>query len=119
MEFENLCEMADEYTCFSCKPKGRKYKNGEVIDEDKSVRWNREEIKKRNELHDEEVKKLNMQKNKMLLEWIDAVKLYIMEETKVKKDKADKIYNYLYMKYHSYGLLELLANMDELLDLFK
>lgn len=119
MDFDKLCEMAREYTNFSCKPKERKYKIGEVFDDDKSVRWNREEVERRNKLHDEEVKRLNMQKNKMLLEWTDAVKLYIIKETKVKKDKADEIYNYLYEKYHSYGLLEVLANMDELLDLFK
>lgn len=119
MNFDKLCIMANEYNKFSCKPKNPKYKIGEVIDEDKTVKWNREEVERRNKLREEEVKKLNAQKNKMLLEWIDAVKLYIIEETKVKKDKADEIYNYLYGKYHSYGLLEVLANMDELLDLFK
>lgn len=119
MDFYKLYDMADEYSKFSCKPKERKYKIGEVFDDDKSVRWNREEVERRNKLHDEEVKRLNKQKNKMFFEWVDAVKLYIMEETKVKKDKADEIYNYLYGKYHSYGLSEVLANMDELLDLFK
>lgn len=119
MDFYKLHDMANEYNNFSCKPKNKKYKIGEIIDEDKSVRWNREEVDRRNKLREEEVKRLNTQKNKMLLEWIDAVKLYIIEETNVKKDKADKIYNYLYENYHSYGLSEVLANMDELLDLFK
>lgn len=119
MDFDKLCDMANEYINFSCKPKNRKYKVGEIIDEDKTVRWNREEVERRNKSHEEEVKELNRKKNEMLFRWVDAVKLYIIEETKVKKDKADEIYNYLYEKYHSYGLLEVLANMDELLDLFK
>lgn len=119
MDFDKLCDMANEYTKFSCKPKERKYKIGEVFDDDKSVRWNREEVERRNKLHDEEVKRLNAEKNKMFCEWVLAVKRYIIQETKVKQSKADEIYNYLYGKYHSYGLLEVLANMDELLDLFK
>ena len=119
MEFEKLCDMANEYINFSCKPKNRKYKTGDIFDEDKSVRWNREEVERRNKLHEEEVKRLNTEKNQLFIKWIDAVYDYIIQETGVKKGKAKNIYNYLYEEYHSYGLLEVLAHLDNLLDLFK
>ena len=56
MDIKRLYEMASEYTEFSCKPKNPKYKVGTIIDEDKSVRWNREEIERLNDIHTEEVK---------------------------------------------------------------
>lgn len=119
MDKAKLYAMANEYLSFSCKPKSQKYKIGYVFDEDKSVKWNREEVERLNKLHEEEVKRLNIQKDKMFLEWVDAVKLYIMEETKVEKNQANKIYNYLYIEYHSYGLTEVIIHLDDLLELFK
>lgn len=119
MDLDKLYDMAAEYNKFSCKPKERKYKIGEVFDDDKSVRWNREEVERRNKLHEEEAKRLNTEKNRLLIEWIDAVYIYIMQETKVKKEKAKDIYNYLYTEYHSYGLTEVLNHLDDLLYLFK
>lgn len=119
MDFYKLYDMANEYNNFSYKPKNKKYKIGEVIDEDKSVRWNREEVEKRNRLREEEVKRLNTEKNRLFIKWIDAVYIYIMQETKVKKEKAKDIYNYLYTEYHNYGLVEVLNHLDDLLYLFK
>lgn len=118
MELRELYNMADKYDRFSCKPKLLIYKNGYIFDEDKSVKWNREEVERRNNEYNEELKRLNTEKNAMLLKWIDAVKLYIIEETKVKKTQADKIYNYLYTEYHNYGLTEILRHLDDLLELF-
>lgn len=68
MDFDRLCDMANEYTNFSCKPKNRKCKICEVFDDDRSVRWNREEVERRNKLHEEEVKELNRKKNELLLD---------------------------------------------------
>lgn len=118
MTLEQLYDMAEIYTKFSCKPSLRKYRIGDVIDEDKSVKWNREEVDRRNVAYAEELNNLNKQKNALLNEWVAAVKTYIMEEAKVKQTKADKIYNYLYTQYHAWGLSEVLDHLDELLELF-
>ena len=118
MSLDKLYDLAEDYIKFSCKPALRKYRLGEVIDEDKSVKWNRDEVDRRNLAYDEELKKLNTQKNALFNEWKASVKTYIMEETKVKQAKADKIYNYLFMHYHDCGLVEVLDHLDELLELF-
>lgn len=119
MEMKKLYAMANEYIDFSCKPKNKKCKPGTIFDEEKSVRWNREEVERRNKLHEDEVKELNTKKNQLLIEWIKAVYDYIIEETGVSEEKAKDIYNYLYAEYHSWGFMEILNHLDDLLELFK
>lgn len=119
MDLENLYDMAEEYINFSCRPKSPKYKIGHVINEDKSVKWNREEVERLNKKHKDEVKELNRQKNLLYTNLVNSIEEYIISETNVDKAKAEKIYNYLYMEYHSYGLRELLSHLDDLLELFK
>lgn len=119
MDIERLYEMASEYTEFSCKPKNPKYKVGTIFDEDKSVRWNREEIERLNGIHTEEVKELNRKKNLLLANVEDAIEKYIIEETKVSKKRAEKIYRYLYEEYHSYGIRECICHLDDLLEIFR
>ena len=118
MTIEALYNMAEQYTKFSCKPKSNKYKIGSVLDEDKSVKWNREEVERLNKIHDDEVKELNRHKNELYVGLVKAIKMYIIQETNVSEKQADKIYNYLCNTYHSYGLRECLNQLDDLLDLF-
>lgn len=47
-------------------PTLKKYKSDDVIDEEKSVIWNREEIKRLNRAYTDECNKLNDEKNKRL-----------------------------------------------------
>ena len=119
MEMNKLYLMAEEYEKFSCKSKLRKYKVGEVIDEEKSVRWNREEVERLNKLHEDEVKALNTKKNLLYTTLIKAIKEYIMKNTDVSEPQATKIWEYLYSHYHAYGIEECLANLNELLLLFR
>lgn len=118
MTLEKLYKMVNEYEGFSCKPKQQKYKVGFIFDEEKSVRWNREEVERQNQKHDDEVKALNNTKNHLYNRLVAGIKTYIIEQTKVSKEKADKIYAYLYCEYHSYGLTECLNHLDDLLELF-
>lgn len=122
----NLVEKDVRYVEFSCKPKNKKYSPGTVFDEDKSVKWNREELDRRNNLHEQEVKNLNTTKNKMRDSLIKDIKRYIAQETKVSDEKATQIYNYLYdqVLHKQIGeklcvLGELIDELDDLLCLFK
>ena len=51
------------YSSMSCKPSAKRYPENYVLDEDKTVRWNREQVKKHNDAVEEEVKRLNSEKN--------------------------------------------------------
>jgi len=115
---EELYDMAEQYYNFSCKPKSCKYKPDTVFDENKSDKWNREEVERLNKLHEDEVKKLNIQKSELLTNFVRSVQAYIMQETNVTKIQAKKIYEYLCNEYHSCGFRECLSHLDDLLDLF-
>lgn len=119
MTLENLYDMANKYITFSCKPDFRKFPDITVLDENKSVKWNREQIEILNKKYDDKVKELNTKKNLMYTNLVNGIKEYIIEETKVSKKQADKIYNYLYDEYCSHGIAECLNHLDDLLELFK
>lgn len=118
IRIDELIFLSNNYSDFSCKPTYKKYKEGTIFDEDKSVKWNREEVAKRNLLYDDEVKNLNRQKNQMYTELINLIKRYITQATKVSDKQATKIWNYVYEEYHSYGLTECINHLDDLLELF-
>ena len=118
ISIETLYEMAEQYTNFSCKPKSSKYKIGTVLDEDMSVKWNREEVERLNKIHDDEVKELNRQKNELYINLRRTIDTYIIQEIGVDEKRADKIFDYLCNEYHSYGFREVLSHLDDLLDLF-
>ena len=62
---KDMCEAFNKYKDFSCIPKTKKHKVGDVIDENQSVRWNREEVQRLIDSRVEEVKLLHRQKNKL------------------------------------------------------
>lgn len=119
VKIDELIYLSNQYTDFSCKPSYKKYKEGTIFDEEKSVRWNREEVDRKNNLRQEEIKRLNREKNQMYEKLVNLIYQYIIQETKVSKERAAKIYNYLYEEYHSYGLTECINHLDDLLDLFE
>ena len=75
---EKLYDMADKYIHFSCKPSSQKYKVGTVFDEDKSVKWNREEVERLNKKHEDEVKELNRKKSALYNDLVNSIQEYII-----------------------------------------
>lgn len=96
IKIDELIHLSNKYTNFSCKPSCKKYKEGTVFDEEKSVRWNKEEVKKRNDFYQEQLNNLNRIKNEMYKDLSNLIKQYIIQETKVSDKQATKIYDYLY-----------------------
>ena len=73
-DLEKMCAMP-------CKPTRHRLKPDTVIDEDKSVKWNREEVQRQNDLYEQEVKDLNTKKNKFRDSLYDEVIEKIADET--------------------------------------
>ena len=90
-----MSEAFDKYKAFSCTPKTKNHKVGDVIDEMKSVKWNREEVDRLRHLRVEEIKLLNKQKQELYEEFKDMVCKYIMQETKVGKARSIKVFKFL------------------------
>jgi len=119
IEIDDLKRLADEWLNFSCKPSIKKMKSDEVIDEDKSVKWNREQVAKNNNEYETQVKNLNTEKNSRLQNFKNGCYEYIIQESGVSEDMAKKIYNYVYRLCKSYGLYTAIEEMDVLLDIFR
>lgn len=99
-------------------PSARYFKENQIFDEEKSVKWNREERERRIEAANkkrEEYNKEQVRLNKMLKEDIIAA---ILNEYDFNEKQAEKIYDYAYEEKHSH-MNDMFYFIVELADLFK
>lgn len=108
----------DNMVSMSCRPINPKLKEGTVIDENKSVKWNREEVERINALRDEELKKLNTAKNLERTKLEEEIVKKLADEGKITYAKAKKIYSYAYSQDHSWGLGAVINTAHDLMDFF-
>lgn len=76
---------------------------GDVIDEEKSVRWNREEVQRQRMAYLEEAKRLRRLRNEKITEAVDEAAAWIAEETGLTPDKAMILWAFVDQKGHAYG----------------
>lgn len=128
IQLNDLYDKEKEYSHFSCKPNGmKKYAYNTVFDENKSVKWNRQEVERLNESYAKEEWKLCTEKNQLEETLIHLIEQYIVQEINVSNDKAAKICEYLYdwVLYCNETdtapdfFRNLIEELDDLLDLFK
>ena len=101
-----------------CKPDWNKPKIGTIIDEEKSVRCNREEVDRLREKFDNEVKALCTQKNKKRDDLQNETYIVIQNEVKgISLNKAKKIWNYAYAEGHAAGWSHVFSILREVCDL--
>ena len=79
-----------------------KLSDNAIIDEDKSVRWNREEVKKHNENRTAIILENKKQKNQLYEAWKQKVLEEIMKEGFTTK-QAEHIYDFAYDEAGSIG----------------
>lgn len=79
-----------------------KLSDNAIIDEDKSVRWNREEVKKHNENRKAIILENKKQKNQLYEAWKQKVLEEIMKEGFTTK-QAEHIYDFAYDEAGSIG----------------
>lgn len=87
----------------SCKPNFNKVKENHVFDEDKSVKWNREQVIINNEKYDSEVKRLNTLKNKERDAIYEDIYTYIQQEVghNLSRNKAKAIFDFVWDNHKS------------------
>ena len=93
-----------------------KVKPDHIFDEDRSVRWNREEAIRVNSEYDEKYKILRAKRNEAVSQVIDRIKSHIAKEVCCSINKASLIWNFAYDCYHSND--ELFDKLEELEELF-
>lgn len=119
-------DVASEYNKFlldfSCKPDRSKFpypKVGTVIDEEKSVRWNREEAEKQRAAYAEEVARLNKEKNEISLLYEEEMVKKLAKEYGMSLQEAKVVYKYSYEKGHSDGVFSVLNEFDWLAEMWR
>lgn len=113
VEYESMEQM-------SCVPTNiHKVRADHVFDEDKSVKWNREQVEDNNRHYLEEVKRLNTEKNRRRDELHERIYKAIQDEVGygLSRRKAMLLWNRAYENGHSYGIREVVSNLDELMEL--
>lgn len=72
------------------KPNSKRPKDGEIIDEEKSVRWNREEVVRRQKAWDAECSRLKKAQNAEIEHISEAIELQIQEDIKAETQHFQK-----------------------------
>ena len=112
-DFNSMAEM-------SCIPSGiKKLRGDHVIDMDQSVRWNQEQVRLNNEKYQEEVKRLNREKNKRRDAIYEDIYQKIQEEvgSGLTRGGAVVIWNYAWELGHAYGISDVLSHLNDLMDM--
>ena len=110
------------YKNFSCKPDEKefpKYNRGDIIDEDKSVKWNREEVERCINARTEEVKRLQTLRNKLDNLYEKTAIKVLAKEYKISIKEASILWKYAYEDSHSSGVTSVYDTFSELADMYE
>ena len=114
----------NEMTCFdrtfNSEPSGsfKKFSSNHIIDEDQTVRWNREEVARLNAEYDEEEKRLKDVKFDARYEFLTALFKSLASEHEISVCEAETIWSYAYGKCHSYGYNDVLCEFEDAAELY-
>ena len=95
-----------------------RYRESAVIDENKSVKWNREEIIKRNEAFQKEVSRLQTIRSKEINKVISEICLDIVSQldNRITLEQAKLIYDTAWAKGYSQGVNCVFNEIDEYIE---
>ena len=102
----------------SVKPDFDRPKEGDILDENKSVVWNREQVASLQIAYDDELKRRKADKqqkhSQLMAELYDAI---VSEVGNITTGDAAAIYSYAYEEGHSGGYDNVFVYLEELMDL--
>lgn len=89
----------------------------DVIDEDKTVKWNKEEIKRRMAARDEETKRLRQVKKAAIENAHNQALAYISQQTGLPEQKAMTLWTFIIESYKVYAA-DLWQRLDAQINLY-
>lgn len=107
-----------EYSCTPDAEKFPKVKEGDILDEEKSVRWNREEVERLRNTRAEEVKRLNREKAEINKLYTYGLIKRLAKENHITVDEAKIIWSKAYDMEHSSGVRACVSEFEELADMY-
>lgn len=96
-------------------PKESRFSSNHIFDEEQSVRWNREEVERRNAEIENKKDEYRKARGDKFDEFVKDVKDMLIEHYNINENKeiADKIYNKGYEDGHSGGMYEILNIVED------
>lgn len=113
--FESFC------TGYSCKPNREEYpypRVTDVIDEDKSVKWNREEVQRLRRAFENKVEELNRYKNLISSAFEDRIIEILTKGNSISIEESQKIWGYAYSEGHSCGIRNVISCYEEFVSVY-
>lgn len=110
--------LLDSAYMISTKPSRKLLRSGTIIDENKSVEWNREQVIAENSKYHDEVTQLRDMKNNQIIEVQDKIiDEYIADglDYSMSHMAMTVIFNQAYMLGHSGGANQIFNHLDELI----
>lgn len=115
-------ELRNEYLKvgeMSCEPANiKKVPLGYIFDEDKSVKWNREQVEINNKNYHEEVIKLKSKRCECMAVVLDNIYTSIQEDMscEISREQAKTIWDYAYDIGHSGGVYDIFSYLSDLME---
>lgn len=97
----------------------RKYREDYVFDEDQSVKWNREEVIRKNKKVQDKKDTYKAESSRLQNQLNDDIIKAIMFEYGFNEEQAQIINGHAYDKHHSSGYYEILNCLNEICDIFQ
>ena len=113
-----LSDFCHSYSFRPDDDKFPKYKKTDIIDEDKSVKWNREEIERRIAARDNEVKRLNRQYNQIINMYPKAICDNLADTYDLSDAEIKKIWDFYYEDNHGEGFYNVYVNCESLCEFY-
>lgn len=119
--WEEIQNDLDAMAKMPCRPDFKKLPKDFITDEDRSVKWNREQVELNNKKYQDEVSRLNTAKNKARDAANKEIYKKIQDEVGhgISEKAAMKIWDRAYSNSHAYGVMEVLNELDDLIDFVK
>lgn len=110
----------DRAFSISCKPTAKRVPKGYVFDEDKSVRWNAEQVESHNVEIQKEVSEKQKARSLAINKATDAIIALIVDEFygEINSKQAEVIWNIAYDRGHSGGKYEIEAQLQQFMSAF-
>lgn len=122
-DIEKITDMYKDFMSdFSFKPDRNIFpypKIGTVIDEEKSVRWNREEVEKRRNAFNKEASMLNKQYSDLHKAYESALITALSKYHKLTVYEIKTIYGFVLERNKASNIDGVVANVEELISLYK
>lgn len=97
----------------------KSYSKNHIFDEDKSVKWNKEQVELKNKEKHDAIKKYREESYRLSSQLDEDIKKAIAKEYTFNEKQAEIVFIHAYQEHHSYGYGEIINCLYELCDIFE